>query len=169
METFCALLALCAGNSPVTGEFPSQRPVTRSFDAFFDLRLNKRLSNQSWGRWFKTPSRSLWRHCNDCIINTKDKWTLFLIPFEQQSLNTVTRRTHFSLGMLKNITWLYSFDAICRVHSLREIPQVPRVIHAVCAFWFSGVPFIKLVWLRLRYGRISNQIHHLYDMWLLLS
>ena len=36
METFSALLALCAGNSPVTGEFPSQRPVTRSFDVFFD-------------------------------------------------------------------------------------------------------------------------------------
>ena len=35
METFSALLALCAGNSPVTGEFPSQRPVTRSFDIFF--------------------------------------------------------------------------------------------------------------------------------------
>ena len=43
METFSALLALCAGNSPVTGEFPSQRSVTRSFDAFFDLRLYKRL------------------------------------------------------------------------------------------------------------------------------
>ena len=39
-----ALLALCVGNSPVTGEFPPQRPVTRSFDVFFDLRLNKRLS-----------------------------------------------------------------------------------------------------------------------------
>ena len=39
METFSALLALCAGNSPVTGEFPSQRPVTRSFDVFFDLCL----------------------------------------------------------------------------------------------------------------------------------
>ena len=42
-----ALLAICAGNSPVTGEFPAQRPVTRSFDVFFDLRLNKRLSKQS--------------------------------------------------------------------------------------------------------------------------
>ena len=38
METFSALLAICAGNSPVTGEFPTQRPVTRSFDVFFDLR-----------------------------------------------------------------------------------------------------------------------------------
>ena len=46
METFSALLATCAGNSPVPGEFPAQRPVTRSFDVFFDLHLNKRLSKQ---------------------------------------------------------------------------------------------------------------------------
>ena len=45
METLSVLLALCVGNSPVTGEFPAQRPVTRSFDGFFDL-LNKRLSKQ---------------------------------------------------------------------------------------------------------------------------
>ena len=64
MEIFSALLALCAGNSPVTGEFPAQRPVTRSFHVFFDLRLNKRLSKHSWGWWFETPSRSLWLHCN---------------------------------------------------------------------------------------------------------
>ena len=66
METFSALLDICAGNSSVTGEFPPQRPVTRSFDAFFDLRLNKRLSKQSWGWWFETPSCSSWRHCNAC-------------------------------------------------------------------------------------------------------
>ena len=50
METFSALLALCAGNSPVTGELPTQRPVTRSFNVFFDLRLNKRLSKHCNGR-----------------------------------------------------------------------------------------------------------------------
>ena len=44
MKTFSKLLAFCAGNSLVTGEFPSQRPVTRSFDIFFNLRPNKRLS-----------------------------------------------------------------------------------------------------------------------------
>ena len=49
METFFALLAICVGNSPVPGEFPAQRPVTRSFDVFIDLRLNKQLSKQSWG------------------------------------------------------------------------------------------------------------------------
>ena len=64
METFFALLAICAGNSPVTGEFPAQRPVTRSFDVSFDLRLIKWLSKQSWGWLFETPSRSLWRNCN---------------------------------------------------------------------------------------------------------
>ena len=42
METFSALLAICAGNSTVTGEFPAHKPVTRSFDIFFDLRLNSR-------------------------------------------------------------------------------------------------------------------------------
>ena len=44
METFYALLAICAGNSSVTVEFPAQRPVTRSIDVYFDLGLNKRLS-----------------------------------------------------------------------------------------------------------------------------
>ena len=50
MEIFSALLAICARNSPVPGE---QRPVTRSFDVFVDLRLNKRLNKQSWGWWFE--------------------------------------------------------------------------------------------------------------------
>ena len=58
------ILALCEGNSPVTGEFPSQRPVTRSFDIFFDLHLNKWLSKQSIRWWFEMPSRSFWHHCN---------------------------------------------------------------------------------------------------------
>ena len=64
METFSTLLGICAGNSPVPGEFPAKRPVTRSLDVFFDLRLNQRLSKQSWGWWFETLPRPLWRHCN---------------------------------------------------------------------------------------------------------
>ena len=67
METFPALLAFSAENSPVPGEFPAQRPVTRGFNVFFDLRLNKRLSKQSWCRCFQTPSHSLRRHCNDML------------------------------------------------------------------------------------------------------
>ena len=64
METFSALLAICAGISPVTGEFPAQRPVTQSFYVFFDLRLNKRLSKQSWGWWFEKLWLPLGRHCS---------------------------------------------------------------------------------------------------------
>ena len=74
METFSALLALCAGNSPVPGGFPSQRPVTRSFEVFFDLRLNKRLSKQSWGWWFETTPHPLRRHSNEvltCLFGAK--------------------------------------------------------------------------------------------------
>ena len=64
IETVSALLDICAGNSSVSGEFPAQRPVTRGFDVFFDLRPDKQLSKQSWGWWFETPSHSLWRHRN---------------------------------------------------------------------------------------------------------
>ena len=73
---FSAILAICAGNSPVPGEFPAQRPVTLSFDVFFDLRLNKRLRKHLWGWWFETSSRPLWRHCDangfdiiSCVLN----------------------------------------------------------------------------------------------------
>ena len=62
-EAFSALLNFCAGNSPVTGEFPASRSVTRSFGVFFDLRLNRQFSKQLWGWWSETPSRPLWRHC----------------------------------------------------------------------------------------------------------
>ena len=51
------------------GEFPAQRPVTRSFDVFFDLRPNKRLSKQPRGWWFETLSWSLWRQWNDNPIH----------------------------------------------------------------------------------------------------
>ena len=66
-----ALLALCRGNSPVTGGFRSQRPVTRSFDVFCDLRLNKLLSKLSRRSWFETPSRSLWRRCNALCMHVR--------------------------------------------------------------------------------------------------
>ena len=62
METFSALPALCVW------KIPSQRPVTRSFNAFFHLCVNKRLSKQSWDWRLETPSCLLWRHCNFIIL-----------------------------------------------------------------------------------------------------
>ena len=64
-DKISALLVHCEGNPPVTGGFPSQRPVSRSFDVIFDLCLNKPLSEKSRRWWLETPSRSLWRHCNE--------------------------------------------------------------------------------------------------------
>ena len=75
------------------GEFPAQRPVTRSFDVFFDMRQNKRLCKQSRGWWFETLSRPLWRHCNDIRkVNTSQDAQLSFIISE---LNVPS--AHFSL------------------------------------------------------------------------
>ena len=97
METFSPLLALCVGNSPATGEIPSQRSVTRSVDAFFDLRLNKQLNKQSWGCWFGTPSRSLWRHCNGYNQHISILFLLYTLIWDTMtSVNT--------LRILKGVT-----------------------------------------------------------------
>ena len=77
METFSPLLAICAGNSPVTGDFPAQRPVTRSFDVFVDLHLNKRLSKEARitlmknddaisGLWAISSPTYHWIPCSRC-------------------------------------------------------------------------------------------------------
>ena len=98
METFSALLAICAGNSPVTGEFPTQRPVTRSFDVYFDLRPNEWLSKQSWGWWFETLSSPLWRHRNvACVVilfvtfdETKQSLRPFAMCFSAAAIRDVS-------------------------------------------------------------------------------
>ena len=95
MESFPALLALCEGKPPGTGGFPSQRPVTQNFDIFFDLHLNKRLSKPSTRRWFETPSRSLWRHCNDFAD----------MKFEQPLLHkNVTKISHIKIFSSANVS-----------------------------------------------------------------
>ena len=86
-----ALLVLYVGNSPVSGEFPTQRPVTRSFDVFFDLRLNKRLSKQLWGWWFETLSSPLWRHCNGFQIWLADQTDYFSQSRSQCTVKTRIR------------------------------------------------------------------------------
>ena len=73
------------------GEFPPQRPVTRSFDVFFHLRLNKRLSKQPRGWWFETPLWSLWRHCNAWVR----RWHAMSIPRPHSRPKRIHTRTHF--------------------------------------------------------------------------
>ena len=103
--------------SSVTREFPAQRPVTRSFDVFFDLRLDKRLSKH----WlFETPSHSLWRHCNGISF-------LVLIFPEVGLLNRFQSiplcnsfHNHQSTVYLYNVTFI--FDGSC--HSRAAVTPV---------------------------------------------
>ena len=97
MEIFSALLVICEGNSPVPGEFPAQRPVTRSFDVFFDLRLNKRLSKQSWGWWFETLPHPLWCYSNAISLThwSLDKLLTFSILTIFYILDMSMNTTHW--------------------------------------------------------------------------
>ena len=113
MEAFSALLAICAGNSPVPREFPAQRPVTRSFDVLFDLRLNKRLSKQSWGWWFETLSRPFWRHCNVefCLLGQSD------IRINTRNRNTMSGVVHIIFSNA------FIWQKICLLFTLQNMPK----------------------------------------------
>ena len=81
MEAFSALLALCARNSPHKSQWRGA--------LMFSLicAFNKRLSKQSWGWWFETLSRSLWR-----IWNVQELWWIYI----QLSISLTTfRKTVF--------------------------------------------------------------------------
>ena len=106
METISASLAIFAGNSPVTSEFPAQRPVTRSFDVFFDLRLNKRLSKQWWDWWFKMPSSPLWCHCN--VLKSKEHQRSSSLIFVKQIHRWPLNSPH----KWPSIKKVFSFDEI---------------------------------------------------------
>ena len=149
METFSAELAICAGNSPV----PTQRPVTRSFDVFFDLRLNKRLSKQSWGWWYEKPSRSLWRQCNECLIyamaETADACIIHLmfIWYDECGFDGMKLYT-------KGPTqWI--FDIIRRVRGIihtsrpRRQKDVTRFMSPNSDLWFQSMwdGYIVIYWL----------------------
>ena len=121
MEALSALLALCVDNSPVPGEFPTQRPATRSFEVFFDLRLNKRLSKQSCGWWSVTPSRWVWRHCN--------------VPTVVASVAKKIIKWYISIGAhmnAKHVWYQYAISLLTytdAVHSLMDNMVLTRFIH----------------------------------------
>ena len=94
------VIGLCVGNSPVTFEFPSQRPVTHSFDVFVDLRVNKRLSEQSRRRWFETPSPLLWRHYNETITTHP---SLYSYGDTENSVLQLHKQFHFTTGLFSRV------------------------------------------------------------------
>ena len=97
---------LLCGEFTGPGEFPTQRPVTRSFYVFFDLRLNERLSKQPWGWWFETPSWSLWRQCNaQPMKRLNGMWYVLLNAEIEGELDKDPTMTAFRVEMTK-LSWI---------------------------------------------------------------
>ena len=92
------------------GEFPTQRPVTRSFDVFFDLRPNKRVGKQPWGWWFGTPSWSLWRQCNGYVIIPLIYFMNSTIEYQHHTALFI----HYSCLLLLNQCF-YMTNAVCNI------------------------------------------------------
>ena len=131
METLSMLLTLCAGNSPVIGEFSSQRSVTRSFDVFFDLRPNKRLSEQSVDCWFETSSRSLWRQCNGIARPSQ-------IRFNRQKL--VPQYIHSNTVRYKKLKGFFHCDSNYMRLEFDKIEfskDFGWIVHIVMGCWFA--------------------------------
>ena len=93
------------------GEFPTQRPVTRSFDVFFDRRLNNRLSKQPWGWWLETLSYSLWRQSNDnkCITKWRSPWPIFCLWLSKVS---ALSRINYTRDVILTFLWLLPLSAM---------------------------------------------------------
>ena len=121
MEIFSALLAICAVNSPVTGESHAQRPVTRRFNIFFDMRLNKRLSKQSRGWWFETPSRSLWRHRNALLQLTPYGFANHSTSFYQNSSYKSTNLGILDLTVIFLVCWIWRHNQLVILNTLTHI------------------------------------------------
>ena len=149
METFSALLAICAGNSPVPGEFPAQRPVTRSFDVFFDLRLNKRLIKQWWGWWFETLLCPLWRHRNvfyGCFYFSKTP--LFYHLGRPCGQNSGSRANHQRQGVLSMIPIAWHREGT---------PLVGIDRKHLKSFAWRKVETLKKVWIFLQFSVYTNR------------
>ena len=155
-----ALLAICVGISPVPGEFPAQRPVTRSLDVFFDLRLNIWLSKQWWGWWFGTLSHPLWRHrvmvyCEYCVIEWL--WNLemtYLCWFDSYDSNPVKYVLMNALNLKQlfffSKTW-FCFLMLVKINEvfLYRIIQ----IHWICWDHTHAFPGFFMGWVTLKMSR----------------
>ena len=110
------------------GEFTVHRWIPRTkasdVDVFFDLRLNKLLSKQSWGWGFETPSRPLWRHCNVCT---------------ERSCST-NRHNNISFSVAKN------FKIISSLHNTFLINPLWGRVFGCLLFYSMSTAKIKHWW-----------------------
>ena len=150
MEASSALLAICAGNSPVTGKFHAQRLVTRSSnDVFCEMHLNKRLSKQSWGWWFETPSHPLSRHCNVYM-----QWKFIYMTskciyiWRHCICNENLRFYGFSLGMFarSRMPSLLEYNAIDSTFSSCNVTSLTLGQCTLARLVYTGMP-LECHWL----------------------
>ena len=134
-STFSTLLAICKGNSPVTGEFPTQRPVTCSFDVFFDLRLDKQLNKQWWGWWLEIPSCPLW-----CHYNAKRQ----ILQQMAHSLPTYLATSIPSHTITKNIRPAFRFDWAHKFLFLQKFNSNKDGMHHILPRIVFPIPFQPL-------------------------
>ena len=157
---FCAgNSSVNTGNSPVTGEFPSHGPVTRSFDVFFDLRLNKRLSKQSRRWWFETPSLTLWRHVNvvpnsdpviRAVVGSFGVQRVTLIQFWIGETGQIGEFLWHTPLYLITIPWNYLYFALSGSLSL-----CCQIIHKLVLSWWETK-------LNIRYFIRMSDLHAMY-------
>ena len=144
MEAFSALLAIWAGNSPVPGELPAQRPVTRSFDVFFDLHPNKLLGKQWWGWWLETSSCPLWRHRNAMlqVCFMCPRTIIHMLQFQRRDLGAVQATSHHL-----NQWWLV-YRRIYASLGLNELNHgtVLTVIVSTDVSWLLDFPCVSSRW-----------------------
>ena len=146
METFSALLALCEGNSPVTGEFPSQWPVTGSFDVFFDLHPKKRLSKQSRCWWYEKPSCPFWRNCNDkpasqnsCSSDIGKRWLIYNTPRVRVNSSNMKPSTIIDMSLMSPQTNVPSFRHKCELTRVTSPYIVPLKL-CICSSIQKSAP-----------------------------
>ena len=117
---------------------PHTRPVTRSFDVFFHLRLNKQLSKQSWGWWFETLSRPLWRHCNVdiiCVQNAVGNTTrhrVWVSLWRNCSLENGSPSRGKVNGSVSDNKWLGNIQVLCKL-----VPRPAKLHNVQCIFQLS--------------------------------
>ena len=154
-ETFSVLLSLCERNPPVTGGFPSQRPVTQSFDVFFDLGLNKRLNKWSWRRWFETPSSSL---CG----NWYDVWGWirnFIAHFNGHAITYLCTELRCQWNWPQTVGVIALKNRVLKQICAAQRTSVtsmarPLTLWVACSYWKS--PCVNI----LRFWQLRCCVHH---------
>ena len=138
-----------------TGEFPAQRPVTRSFNVFFDRRLNKRLSKQSRGWWFETLSCSLWRHSNvpvwchwlfnSCsVLSVCSEWLVkwlvnaYIKHLQMSSTYIYNEPCHWKNTIIPEQTFSFEWKFVAEVNRLYVIEKATFACLCMCVWTYHS-------------------------------